>query len=56
MGSVRTAAFKIQISKKHLNCVLLNYKTGEAYKDKSYKIMVSYMSCLSRVIIEAGKK
>ena len=54
MGFVRTVAFKTQIEKKHLNCVL-NYKMGEAYKDKNYKIMVSYRSCLSRIIIEAGK-
>ena len=55
LGFVRTVAFKTQIEKKHLNCVL-NYKMGEAYKDKNYKIMVSYRSCLSRIVIEAGKK
>lgn len=40
----------------HLNCVLPDYKIKETYKDKNIKVTVSYKSCLSRMIIGAGKK
>ena len=41
---------------KHLNCVLPDYKMGETYKGKTFKVTVSYMNCLSGIIIGDGKK
>ena len=42
--------------KMHLNSVPLDYNMGEAYKGKIHKVTVIYISCLSRIIIRAGKK
>lgn len=42
--------------KKHLNCVPPDYKMGETHRGKTLKVAVSYMNCLSRTIIGAGKK
>lgn len=45
-----------QRHKKHLNCASLDYKIGETYKCEDCKVTVSNMSCLSRCIIDGGKK
>ena len=41
--------------KKHLNCVLLDYKVGYVCKGRNCKVTVK-LHALSRIIIEAGKK
>lgn len=55
MGFVRTTAWRHGF-KRQLNCVLLDYKMEKVYKSKNLKVTVGYMSCLSRIIIGAGKK
>ena len=55
LGFVRTAAGRYRF-KKHLNCVPPDYKMEEAYKGKSCKATVSYISCLSKIVTGAGKK
>ena len=39
-----------------MNYVPSGYKMGEDSKGKNCKAIVSYISCLSRIIIGAGRK
>lgn len=48
--------FRKHAFRTHLNCVLPDYKMGEVYKGKNCRVTASYMSCLSRITIGAGKK
>ena len=52
---VRTAALDTQIQEA-LELCSARLKKGGVYKGKNHKITVGYMSCLSRIIIGAGKK
>lgn len=42
--------------KKHLNYAMLDYKMKKVYKGKKHKITASYMNCMLRILIVAGKK
>lgn len=55
MGFVRTTAWR-QGFKRQLNCVLLDYKMEKVYKSRNLKVILGYMSCLSRTTVGAGKK
>jgi len=39
-----------------MNCVLQDFKMGQAYKGENGKVIVSYMSYLSGITIAAGQK
>ena len=39
-----------------MNCVLQDFKMGQAYKGENGKVIVSYMSYLSGIKIAAGQK
>ena len=60
LGFARTVARETQIQEAlELCCRPLDYKMGlggNPYKGKNHKVTISYMSCLSGIIIGAGKK
>ena len=44
------------VLEKCMNCVLQDFKMGQAYKGENGKVIVSYMSCLSGITIAASQK
>ena len=44
------------VLEKCMNCVLQDFKMGQAYKGENGKVIVSYMSYLSGIKIAAGQK